>query len=337
MDAAPPSRSRPATSSHSWGFLLVLLGGVLWGTGGLAGTFAAQHSALSWPAISALRLVGGGVIMLAVTAVSGELWRIPRTAESARHIALTAVLSAIYQGAYFQSVALVGVAVSTVISLGAAPVTVALAGAIRSRRMPPWGVMAALAAALVGLVLVTDAPGQASDAGTAALGVLLALVAGVSFAATTVVNRREVPGLTPAALIATSFTIAGLLVAIWGAVAGFELSSADAAAWWWIAFLAVVPTVLAYLAFFGGLQRGVPSTTAAILSLVEPLTATVLAVAVLHEPLTVAASVGIALLLLAVVLVRPSPGAPAPIPVLVPDPPPKPEPGSPPRGPEPSE
>ncbi|GAA4168231.1 DMT family transporter [Gryllotalpicola koreensis] len=297
-----------AAPARSWGFTLVAVAGVLWGTGGLAATFAAQHSALSWPALSAIRLVGGGALMLAVIAATGELRRLPRTPEALRHIGLTAVLSAVYQGAYFQAVALVGVAVATVVSLGAAPVAVALASAIRSRRMPRWPVLVALVAAVVGLIMVSDAPGQASDARNAVLGTLLALVAGLSFAATTVVNRRAIPGLSSAALIATSFTLAGLLVAIWGAFAGFDLASTDAAGWGWIAFLAIVPTVLAYLAFFGGLQRGVPSTTAAILSLIEPVTATLLAVTILREPLTLAASVGVVLLLFAVVLVRPRPG-----------------------------
>lgn len=292
----------PAAPVRSWGFALVAIGGVLWGTGGLAATFASEHTALSWPALSAVRLVGGGVLMLVVIAATGELRRIPRTPEAVRHIVLTAVLSAIYQGAYFQSIALVGVAVSTVISLGAAPVAVALATAIRSRRMPGWAVLAALIAAVAGLILVSGSPAQASDAGRTVLGVLLALTAGLSFAGTTVVNRRAVPGLAAAALIATSFTLAGLLVAIWGLFAGFDLASTDAAGWGWIAFLAVVPTALAYLAFFGGLHRGVPSTTAAILSLIEPVTATLLAVAILHEPLTPAESLGLALLLLAVVL-----------------------------------
>jgi DME family drug/metabolite transporter len=294
-----PAASRP------WGFVLVAVAGVLWGTGGLAATFAAQHSTLSWPALSALRLVAGGLLMVAPTAATGELRRIPRTPASLRHIGLTALLSAVYQGAYFQALALVGVAVATVIALGSAPVAVAIASAIRGRRMPSAAVIVALVAAVVGLILVTDAPAVASDPAKTALGVLLALVAGLSFAGTTVVNRRAGPRLTPPALIATSFTVAGLLVAIWGAFAGFDLMGTDAAGWAWIAFLAAVPTVLAYLAFFGGLLRGVPSTTAAILSLIEPVTATVLAVTVLREPLTLAASIGIILLLLAVVLVRP--------------------------------
>lgn len=305
MSASETPTAAPAHAARGWGFGLVIAAAVLWGTSGLAGTFAAQHSQLSWAAIASLRVLGGGVLMLVVTATTGELRGIPRTAEAYRHIAFTAVLAAVYQGAYFEAIALVGVAVSTVISLGAAPVAVALAAAVRHRRMPRAGVLAALIAAVVGLVLVSDDSGGASGGRSAAVGVAFALLAGLSFAGTTIVNRRAVPGLSSSALIATSFTAAGLLLAVWGTFQGFDLASVGATAWWWLAFLAVVPTVLSYLAFFGGLRRGVPPTTAAILSLIEPVTATVLAVAVLHEKLTVAESAGIVLLLLAVLLVHP--------------------------------
>jgi len=287
------------------GFALVVAAGVLWGINGPAATLAVAHSDLSWAAVSALKLLFGGGIMLVLTVFTGELRAIPRTAEAWRHILMTALLAAVYQAAYFKSVALVGVAVATVVTLGAAPVAVALGGAIRHRRMPRPGVLLALSASVLGLVLVSDHPGAASGAGATVGGVALALVAGLAFAGTTVVNRRAVPGLTSSALIATGFTLAGVPLAIWAAFAGFDLPSADAAAWVWIAVLALVPTVIAYLAFFGGLQRGVPSTTAAILSLIEPLTATLLAVVMLHEGLTPLASAGIALLLLAVVLVHP--------------------------------
>jgi DME family drug/metabolite transporter len=306
MSAPDPTAATPHAGRRTGvGFALVIAAGVLWGTSGLAGTFAAAHSHLSWAAISSLRVLGGGLIMLVVTGATGELRAIPRTADAYRHIAMTAVLAAVYQGAYFEAVALVGVAVSTVISLGAAPVAVALAAAVRQRRMPRPGVLIALIVAVVGLVLVSDDSARGVGGTETALGIVLALVAGLSFAGTTIVNRRAVPGLSASALIATSFTAAGLLLGVWGVFAGFDIGSADGAAWWWLVFLAIVPTVLSYLFFFGGLSRGVPPTTAALLSLIEPATASVLAVLVLHEALTIPASAGIVLLLLAVLLVRP--------------------------------
>ncbi|PZF62963.1 EamA family transporter [Curtobacterium sp. MCBD17_013] len=314
----PRDTGRAVPRSARSGSVLVALGAALWGTGGVAGTIVAADSAMSWPAISALRLLGGGIVMLAVTAAMGGLRRVPRSREALGHVLLTAVLTGVYGTAYFESVSLVGVAVSTVISLGVAPVAVAVATALHERRPPRATVVLALATAVVGLLLVSEVSGSEPGAGSASVsgagvavgssntvGVLLALVAGLAFAGTSIVNRRVIPGLGPSTLIAVSFTLAGVLSAVFALCTGFHLASAGPSAWGGVAFLALVQTVLGYLAFYGGLQRGVAATTAAVLSLVEPLVATVLSVVVLHEPLTVAGVVGIVLLLVAVVLVRP--------------------------------
>jgi len=133
----------------------------------------------------------------------------------------------------------------------------------------------------------------------------LALLSGLAFAATTVVNQRTVPGLSPRTLIATSLTLAGLLSAPLGLLGGADFATLTAPAWAAIAFLVIFQTVIAYLAYYGGLQAGLPATTAVIVLLIEPLTATVLAVLVLDEQLTLPVLLGIVLLMLAVVLVRP--------------------------------
>ena len=65
-------------------------------------------------------------------------------------------------------------------------------------------------------------------------------------------------------------------------------------------YLALVPTALAYALFFAGLAV-VKATTASVVALVEPVTATLVAVAVLDEVLTPTTAAGSALLLSAVV------------------------------------
>ena len=293
------------TSGGSRGFLLVAMGAALWGTAGIAGAFAARYSSLSWPAISSVRLLLGGLLMLVLTAITGELRRVQRTAESVRRIVATGVATAIYATAYFQSLPLVGVAVATVVCLGAAPMAVAVYTAIRERRMPSRPTMLALLAALTGLVLVSNPSTPTGDHRGFALGFALALLSGLAFAASTVVNQRTVPGLTPRPLIATSLTLAGLLSAPLGMLGGADFTTVTAPAWAAIAFLVIFQTMVAYLAYFGGLQAGLPATTAVIVLLIEPLTATVLAVLVLHEQLTLPVLLGMVLLMLAVVLVSP--------------------------------
>ncbi|MCZ2264096.1 DMT family transporter, partial [Isoptericola sp. QY 916] len=184
--------------------------------------------------------------------------------------------------------------------------------AVRARRLPRVPVLAALATSVVGLALVSGVRPVAGTTRDLAWGLALALVAAVAFAATTVVNRRVLPGLGPAPLLGTSFTLAGLVSLVPAAGAGLALGSLDATAWWTLAFLALVQTAVGYLAFYAGLQRGVGATSAALLSLLEPVGAAVLAVVVLGEALTPAAVLGIALVLGAVLLARDRPATPRP-------------------------
>jgi DME family drug/metabolite transporter len=66
-----------------------------------------------------------------------------------------------------------------------------------------------------------------------------------------------------------------------------------------LGYLAVAPTALAYALFFAGLAV-VRATTASIVALIEPLTATVIAMLWLGEQMTVATAAGSALLVSAV-------------------------------------
>lgn len=304
MQTSSVVRTTPGTA-RSRGFALVALAGVVWGTGGLAGSLVARSTELSWPAIASLRLLGGGLVMLAVGAATGALRTMPWNRAVAVRVAVTGALSAIYQGAYFVAVDLAGVALSTVVALGSAPLVVAVVTARTARRMPSRATVLALVCALVGLLLLTGTP-TAGDGRAAALGIGLALVSGASFAATTLLNRTPVPGLPPTALIGWSFTLAGLLLVPPGLVAGFALAGTGAPAWGWLVYLAALPTAGAYLAYYSGLPL-VPATTAAVLALLEPVTATVLSVLVLGETVSLPGLAGMALLLVAVVLLRPAP------------------------------
>jgi DME family drug/metabolite transporter len=68
-----------------------------------------------------------------------------------------------------------------------------------------------------------------------------------------------------------------------------------------LALFAVLPTALAYTAYFRGLGAATSPGTGAVLALLEPLTAAMLAAAVLGERLGVTGTVG-ALLAVAVLL-----------------------------------
>lgn len=284
-------------------FALVAGGALLWGTGGIAGTFLAAGSDLAAVAVATYRLlVGGGVLVLALV-LARRLRRVPRSRRVARRIVATGALAALYQGCYFAAVSLVSVSTATLVALGAAPVLVAAATVVSTRSRPSARVVVAMTVALMGLVLLIGVP--APEGARPGSGLGLALVAAGAFAAITILNSRPVPGLEPLALTGLSFTLGGVLLVPFAALTGAALAPPrGVGGWLLLGFLGVVPTALAYGAYFGGLRR-VPATTATLLALLEPLTAAVGAAVLLDERLGVAGVVGGALLAVAVALLRP--------------------------------
>lgn len=300
-------------------FGLVVLGAVLWGTGGLAGATLASDG-IGMLAVASARLAVGGGALLAVVALAGRMGRWSASRPARRRVLVTGLLAALYQSCYFLAVSWTSVSVATLVALGAAPVLVASATAVRRRRAPGRRTVLAVVLALAGLVLLVGVSGSGSPA-----GVGLALVAAAAFATLTVVNRSPVAGLDPLTLTGASFTLGALLlapVAVVTALAAVPAAArggptgdllaavlptlvpAGASAWLLVAYLGVGPTALAYGAYFAGL-RSVPATTASLLALLEPLTAALGAALLRDERLGPAGLLGAALLATAVVVLRP--------------------------------
>ena len=67
----------------------------------------------------------------------------------------------------------------------------------------------------------------------------------------------------------------------------------------WLIYIGILPTVVAYWLFYTGL-RSTPTEVAGVLTLLEPLTAALLAAALLGESLSTAGWIGTGLLLAAI-------------------------------------
>lgn len=123
-------------------------------------------------------------------------------------------------------------------------------------------------------------------------GVIMSLVSGAGFSLLTLVVARSLPGQH----VITSFSLllGGVFLLPFGLVGGMGVPlSGDVFVL--LGFLGLVPTALAYGAFFLGLRRA-PATAAALATMLEPLTATVLAVAFYGERLSSAGIVGAVLI-----------------------------------------
>ncbi|WP_062463517.1 DMT family transporter [Demequina soli] len=280
-------------------FVSVVAAATLWGFGGVLGTLLGDHAGLHAFSIAMWRMLVAGGALLAYLAARGGL-RMLRGA-ALRRAAVTGLLTALFEALFFSAIGASSVGLATLIGIGSAPVCVAAWDWATTRRRPPAATLGALVLALAGLTLLLG--GSADTGADGLVGALLALGAGASFAAISVVNRAPVAGLGPVELTAFAFAIGGLALVPAALAAGIGAAT-DLYGWAITLGMGIVVTALAYVLYLGGL-RTVPPFVATIVSLLEPLVAAVTAAFVFGEDLGWVGVAGGAVLGCAVVLLRP--------------------------------
>jgi drug/metabolite transporter, DME family len=306
-----------ARRSARRGLLQVCGAGVLWGTGGLVVTVLHQRDGWGAMTISAWRMALAAVALIGFAAVTRRSGFVLETLR--RHPVLAVLVgcgTALYQGLFFVSVLLVGVSVATVVSLGLAPVLAAIWEHATARTRPSAREAGVLAAALTGLILSSATAGHGSSAPgrEPVLGLFLALASGATYAATTVLghtlaSRVDSVALTTCATAAGAVALAPFLGI--AAASGEPLFTRDPVSLALLVYLGVATMALAYGLLYAGL-RTTSGSAATVGTLVEPLSAALLAALLLGERLGWAALLGGALILLAVVALHPSDENPAP-------------------------
>jgi DME family drug/metabolite transporter len=286
-----------------WGLFQICLAGVLWGTGGLGVQLIREHEPMSVVTISAWRMLLAAVVLVTAVLVlrqSGAVRALLR-AHPWRTVAV-GTGTALYQAFYFGSVVAVGVTVSTVVSLGLAPVLLTVADAVRHGRRPGSTRLLVLAAALGGLLLVSLTSGSGATGPHPVLGVLLALGSGTAYAVATELGRPLAQVSGPLVLTTTTTTVGTLSLLPFGLLAGIgedRLVTTDPAAVTGLLYLGVMTMALAYGLLYAGL-RTTTGSSAVVATLLEPVTATVAAAVVLDERLGALGIVGTLLILAAV-------------------------------------
>ncbi|WP_418955878.1 DMT family transporter [Streptomyces tritici] len=283
--------------------LYLVVAGLAWGTAGAAASLVFRASDLGPLSLSFWRCVGGLVLLLPVLL----LRRSRATAEAAAEprgrrllrILGTGIGLTVFQSAYFAAVQSTGLAVGTVVTLGAGPVLIALGARLLMGERLGRGGAAAVAGALAGLgVLVLG--GGAAEVRPA--GVALAVLSAAGYAAITLLTRwlgRD-GGADSLSTTAWAFAIgaAGLLpMAVAEGLLPHTGRPLEVVAL--LVYVAAVPTALAYALYFAG-AAVVRAATVSVIMLLEPVSAALIAVTLLGEELT-AATVGGTVLLLAAV------------------------------------
>jgi len=278
------------------GLVLIALAAISWGTSGSVMTVLTERAAAIPLLVGVARLWIAAIFLLVATAVTAR-GVVVATGDRWRCLAMGACMAA-YQAAYFTAVTLAGIAVVALVAICSAPLIIAsLAPWLLGERLPPR-VGGALLLGVLGTALLVAAPAGTLDlSGRFLAGVLLAFVAGLAYALYVLVAKATLRRSAPLPATALTFTIGALLltpVLVWTSAPLTQL----ALGWPWLLYLGGVATAAAYAIYTLGL-RSVPASVAGVTTLLEPLTATILGVALFGERLGAAGAVGALLLVTA--------------------------------------
>lgn len=305
---AAPAVAAQARPAHA---VAVLLAAVLWGTTGTVAHFAPEGSS---PLAIGLATFGIGGVVLALVSARRVLAVLRQRAHLGWVLA-GAVGVVLYPAFYYPSMALAGVAVGNVVALGSGPVFAALLEWVVDRRRPDLRWALATGVAAVGVVLLAlgghgAAATGSADASLAPAGVALALVAGFGYALYAYAGSKLIGrGASSSGSMGALFLVGGVVCLLWLAVVGVG-PLASPAGLLTVGYLGLVPMALAYLLFGFGL-RVLRSSTATTIALLEPVVATLLAVAVVGERPGPIGWIGLAVVALGIALLsaRRAPGA----------------------------
>lgn len=297
----PSAVPAPSTPSQRRAVVAVLGAAILLGTTGTAAQLGPDS--LGATTAAAWRAVIGAACLVGFSTLRGVApWRFP-----ARPIwvVLGAGAAVLNQVCFFAAIERAGVAVATLVTISAIPVTAGVIDGVVGRRLPSSSWVLGVALSICGVALLSGGPGGSIDRSGIAVAAVSGIGAGVvGFAAQRLMQDR--PVLPAMSSIVGVAALALAPTAMLGA--GDALDSPASVLT--VGYLGVVTLGVAYALYGTGLDRASLGTVAAI-GLAEPAVAAALAIVVLGEPVTwnVAAGIAVVLAGVAVNSLRPAPPA----------------------------
>ncbi|WP_298816398.1 DMT family transporter [Chloroflexus sp.] len=280
---------------------MVIIAALTWGTIGVAVGWLYRLAETNSLSIGFWRLLLSAPVLL----VTARVLAGPRAFHiQPRHIATLALIGAAfagYQVAYFAAIPYLGVAAAVLINICSAPIfTALLARAFLGERLRASAWLAIGGAVLGAAMLVGGAP-QVQSTADLVIGALLALTAGFSYSLVVLGARLIAASYHPVVPVALSFTFGAVLLLPAALTTGLVVTYPPLG-WLVLIYLSIVPTALAYALYVRGM-RSVRATTAATITLLEPLGSALLAILLLGERFTVPGMIGAALLIASIVII----------------------------------
>ena len=267
---------------------LVVLAAVCFATTGTAQQLGPDGS--SPLGVATIRFFIGSLVLFFIAFLRPSRSRtVARAPLAARVWIATAFGQALYGAAFFSAVRSTGVAVGTVVALGSAPLITGAISAMSLRKVPALSWLGTTVFAIVGMSLIVV---SGKESQVTMSGVALALCAGLGYALFALGSKTILSsGVSSEFAMANVFGIASLMLAPTLLFVDLEwLTHTDAIVM--VLWLGIVTLALAYWSYATGLRHLEPSQTTMI-TLVEPVVATLLGAVVLSERPTVLAWCGI--------------------------------------------
>lgn len=295
LASAATAQAAP-TAQETRGQWLMIAGGVLLGTVGVFVQEAGQH-----PLVTVLfRCAFGALALLAWGLATGRVRELRVRGRSWPVVAATGVLMVLNWALFFAAIPRTSIGVATIV-FHIQPVWIMLFGTLVLREAVAPRQVAAMLAALLGLVLTTGLLGgdAAAWGPDHVSGLLMCLAGSLCYAAVTILAKTE-KVVTPFALAWWQCAVGTVLLLWVPLVHGWPQAPSS---WAWLAGLGVLHTGLAYAILFAGMAR-LTLGRIAVLQYVYPLTAIVLDWAVYGRALGAVQLAGVGLMAGALLVVK---------------------------------
>lgn len=258
------------------GMAYALAGGALWGFSGTAVSHLFRESGIDPMWVMSVRMVLAGVLFLLLAAVRGDRrpLELLRDKSAVRDLLLfTGGGLFLNQFSYLMAIQATNSATATVLqSLQLLPV--AAVACVAGRRAPKRREVIGMVLALGGTFLITTG-GDPSQMALPPAGLTFGLLAALGGAGLAVFPRRILARYGVAAVNGWAMLMVGLAAAPFVPDWGRAVASFDVSCWAVFAALVVLGTWCSYLFYMQGV-REIGSLKTAMLSTVEPISATVL-------------------------------------------------------------
>ncbi len=277
------------------GYGEIITAAVLWGTTGILVRMINDMTALS---IIFYRVALAFMIFMVFFYISGNLNTL-RLKDKKPYLVLFSVLQVVTMLTFFESIMNASVPVA-VLLLYTAPVYVTVFSPVLLKERSTGKGWMALFLSIAGVILIVE-PGNI-EFSLKLTGIIAGLLSGISYAFQIMTSKyisKSYSGYTQAFW---SFMIAMLLLIPAAAVpADVVLGNMT-----YLIMLAIFPTILAISLYFNGLFK-VRAASASILGLIEPVSAVILSIIILHDSISIPVMMGGALILAGGVIVTREP------------------------------